>query len=205
MSEVFLWSSNLSASLAIWTGRKERTVLWFYVLFSFLFDINGYILKNLKVERLWASNLFILIEFILITVYFIRNVFPRKNAIVWHVCLTVISAYFIIDTCRLSVWKPKYLGAALLYALYIFYCLYGLYRVISEIEFVVIEKNPLFIFCIAILLYASGSFIIFLFESKIWPTEEAFGNKVWMYVRNPVNIIKNLLMAYGFRIIKDRR
>lgn len=202
---IILWLSNFSALFAVWIGRKEKSVIWLYAFSSLVFDINGFVLKAFDIERLWASNLFLLVEFVLLSLFFMPLVFPtryHKNS-KWIIALVAI--YFVIHTFMLSVWKPNYVDASVLYLFYIFYCICGLYKVIRDIEFVLVERNPLFIFCIAILLYASGSLIILLFENDLLHTQKEFIYALWKLIRNPLNIIKNLLIAYGFVLIKRNK
>lgn len=197
--------SNLSAIPAIWIEREKRSVLWFYMLFSFLIDTYAFVLVQLEKELHWLSNIFILIEFFLVTVYFIRNVFPERWAGTLYICVTIISACFIINTYRLSIWKTNLHDAALFHALYIIYCLYGLYKVISEIKFVMIESNPLFIFCTAILLYASGNFVYFLFDSELVKIYKDEVTELWKIWHNPLNTLKNALIGYGLWISRKSK
>lgn len=202
---ILLFLSNLSAIPAIWIGRREKSSLWFYALASLLFDINGYVLNALHIERLWASNLFFLIEFVLVSAYFIRNVIPPKAQRVTGVLSLLVALCFIFNTWNRNIMLPNYIGAAILCSFYIFYSMLGLYKVITEIEFVLVERNPLFIFCVAFLLYASGTFIIFLFEHKLWHFQDQFLESIWRLIRNPLNTIKNLLLAYGFWLIRKTK
>ena len=201
LQTILLYLSNLSALLAVWTGRRERTVIWLYALLSFIFDMNGYVLNALDIERKWASNIFFLVEFVLISTYFIREVFPGyKKAL--RIIVAVISLYFVVHTCMKSVWVSNYVDAAIMYELYIFFSICGLYKVMQEIKYVMVERNPLFIFCIAFLLYASGSLFIFLVGNDFLQTERDFIIGIWKLVRNPLNIVKNLLIAYGLLLIR---
>lgn len=202
---ILLYTSNLSALLAIFIGRSQKHVLWYYAIASFVFDINGLVLKHFGVQRHWASNLFVLIEFLLITRYFIGELIkePYKRNAYRIMCL--IALLFTIQTINVSIWQANYLGASILYSIYIGYCLAGLYKVISEIEYVHIEVNPLFIFCTAFLLYASGILIILLFKNEIFEKHRELVISIWQIIHNPLNIIKNLLLAYGLWLLNKRR
>jgi hypothetical protein len=201
---IILWFSVLSPLCPIWTGRKDKSILWYYALACLVFDINSLVLKAFQIERLWTSNLFFLAEFILISSYFNQYVFEKKYKKRTIIVLILIAVYFVIDTILNSVLKPNYIDAAILYCLYILFSIFGLYRVMKTIEFLSIEKSPLFIFCIAFLIYASGSFIIFLFEYEVLQIDKAFISAMWQFVRNPMNILKNLLIGYGFVLMNKK-
>jgi hypothetical protein len=196
-AKLLLYISNLSAIPAVWIGRKKRPVIWLYALCSLVFDLNSLILKHFHINWGWCSNLFFLLEFALISLFFIREVFPVRHRTAGFIVSSAASLYFIIHTTLLSIFKANYVDAAILCGIMLSFCFYGLTRVIKEIEFVMIEDNPLFIFCIAILLYASGNFIILLFENKLLLLNEELIKALWKNVHNPLNILKNLLIAYG--------
>lgn len=209
---IIKYASNLSALPAIWVGRREKHVLWYYALVSFAFDVNSFLLGVLGMKKMWSSNMFFFFEFLLVSAYFVRYVFAVRMRPAAIASLSTICAAFVVHTINHNhlqpgffSWKPNYIGTAWLYGLYMFYSIYGLFRVMTEMEFVMIEKNPLFIFCIAFLLYSTGSFIILLFENELVKQEIGFVDNLWVFIRNPANIIKNLLIAYGLWLIKKHK
>lgn len=197
---IVLYLSVLSPLIPVWTGRKIKNEIWYYALACFIFDVNALILKALHVERLWASNLFFLVEFILVSCYFHQYVFDKKFRKQVLIVLGLVAAYFVVDTCWHSVLKPNYVGAGLFYCFYILFAVVGLYKVMKETEYLMIERSPLFIFCVAFLIYASGSLIIFLFEHEILKNDKEFTYIMWLFVRNPMNILKNILIGYGLAL-----
>lgn len=202
---IIFYLSVLSALFPIWTGRKIKNTMWYYALACLVFDINSVCLKILNIERLWASNLFILIEFTLISSYFYQYVFEERFKKRILIILFLIAGYFIIDTFLHSVLKPNYVGATIFYCLYVLFSIFGLYKVMKAIEFLMIEKSPLFIFCIAFLIYASGSIVIFLFEYELLKINKAFISAMWQFVRNPMNILKNILLGYGLILMQKNK
>lgn len=153
---------------------------------------------------MWLSNAFFLLEFIAISWFFISEIArPRVRGLAYSLAV-LTGSYFVISTIDRGVLNANYADAALLYAIYIYYALVGLHKVIQEIEYVMVERNPLFIFCIAILLYSSGSFFIFLFEHVMLISLGKLVDVLWVYVHNVLNIIKNLLIAYGLFLIAKK-
>jgi len=204
-TKVLIYLSTLSGLPAVMVGRNKRSAIWLYVLLSFIFDVNGTVLRIMNIPRFWASNLFFLVEFLCFSCYFIGAICPQKYKKVAYYLTGAMVLYFVIHTSMKSIWHTNFVDGAILYGIYIFYCLCGLAKVIQEIEYVMIERNPTFIFCVAILLYASGSFIILLFENKLLYLENGLILSLWLYVRNPLNIFKNLLIAYGFILMNKNK
>lgn len=197
LSKIIAYLSNLSALPAIWVGVRKKGLLWLYVLSSFVFDINSLILKQLGVNFAWSSNLFFLTEFVLLGSYFINNTLEYKIRFTARIFLTAIAIYFVVDTLyRLGLNKVNYIDTAYLYAIYILFSIVGMYKLLTTAVIESIEKSPLFVFCVAILIYASGSFIIILYENELLVTDEKFIKYAWVFIRNPLNIFKNLLICY---------
>lgn len=196
--------SSLSGLPAVIAGRRVRPAIWYCVLVSFFCDILGWALKAASIPRMWLSNAFFLLEFIAISWFFISEIArPRVRGLAYSLAV-LTGSYFVISTIDRGVLNANYADAALLYAIYIYYALVGLHKVIQEIEYVMVERNPLFIFCIAILLYSSGSFFIFLFEHVMLISLGKLVDVLWVYVHNVLNIIKNLLIAYGLFLIAKK-
>lgn len=179
--------------------------MWYCVSASFFCDVLGLALKIAHVPRLWLSNVFFLMEFIAISCFFIAEIArPHVRGLAYSLAI-LTGGYFIISTLEKGMLTGNYAAAALLYAIYIFYALSGLHRVIQEIEYTMVERNPRFIFCVAILLYSSGSFIIFLFEHVMLLSLGKLVDMLWIYVHNILNIVKNLLIAYGLVLISKEK
>jgi len=152
-----------------------------------------------------CANLFLLIEFILVSVYFIPLIERSKLKTIAYAVAGLMCVYYIAHTLSGTIYKVNFTDASLLYGMYIVYSLAGLYKVITEIEFVMVERNPLFIISVAFLLYASGNFIIFLFENNVLNMNTGLKSGLWLYIHNPLNILKNFMLAYAFILIDKRK
>jgi len=172
---------------------------------SFLCDLLGLALKVAHIPRLWLSNLFFLLEFMAVSWFFVSEISHSRVRGLAYSLVILVGGYFIISTLQGGVLTANYTAAALFYAIYIYYALAGLHKVIQEIEYTMVERNPLFVFCVAILLYSSGSFIIFLFEHIMQLSHGRLVDLLWVYVHNMLNIIKNLLIAYGLVLTGKRQ
>ena len=180
-------------------------MLWFYALSSLFFDVLSFVLRRTNIKWRGSSNIFLLIEFILVSVYFIGQIERKNYRYAAYSTAAVMCMYYIIHTLSGTIYKVNFTDASLLYGMYILYSLVGLYKVITEIEYVMVERNPLFIVSVAFLLYASGNFIIFLFENNVLLMNKELKSGLWLYIHNPLNILKNFMLAYAFLLInKDK-
>ena len=205
LSKIIGYLSNLSSIPGILVGFKRKGLLWLYVLSSFLFDINSFILKQLKIPFAWSSNSFLLLEFIILTCYFINITINRQKQRNAYSFVTLAALAFVIHTLYKYEWNAvNYHGASYFYAGYILFSMAGMYKLLNEPMNISIERSPIFVFCVAILIYSSGSFIIILYENELLMTDEKFIKYAWIFIRNPLNIFKNLLIYYMFTLTKSK-
>lgn len=205
LSKIIAYLSNLSAVPAILAGYKRKGLLWLYVVSSFFFDIVSFVLKYLEIGFSWSSNFFFLTEFVLLSLYFTNQVFNKKTRFKSRLFITLAAIYFIIHTLfTTKLYSVNYGDTAYFYGIFILFSIIGMYKLLNEATIIPIERSPLFIFCVAILIYASGSFIIILYENELLKTDEKFIKYAWIFIRNPLNIFKNLLLYYVFVLMKNK-
>jgi hypothetical protein len=207
---VILFMSNVSALPAIWIGRKERSVLWSYALACFTADALSFTFRQFHINHSIVSNLFLITEFVLIATYFKLILIGKSHkyaflAIVSTVCL-LFAWRTVVNTIRANSDAEafNYKDAAWFSVCYMLLSIAGLYKVMSEMETVRIEQSPLFLSCVAILLYASGTLFPFIYKDIVLHTEpefEQFKKKIWPYFFLPLNIIKNVLLAFSLHCV----
>lgn len=66
-----------------------------------------------------------------------------------------------------------------------------------------LAHSSLFIISVAILLYASGSYMLFLFKPYLERINLEMMRRFWFYLFLPLNILKNILIAIA--LYNDRR
>ncbi len=189
LARVILYLSNLSSVIPIWTGRRSRSIIWYYVWASFIADVVSFILGLRHIKWHWLSNLFLLVEFFIVSYFFTQQIEDGKTKKAVQLVLLMVMAGFAVHT--------NFKGAAVLYGIFLVFGIAGLYKVIKEIEFVQVERSPLFVLCVAFLLYGSGIFILLLFENELIVINKHFIVSLWRYLHNPLNIIKNILIGYA--------
>lgn len=205
LSKIVTYSSNLSAIPAAVTGARKKGLLWLYVLSSLVFDINSFVLKSMGIKFMWASSLFFLVEFILLSIFFAKTLLQKQAIKYAQIAIALLAVYFIVHTIyTVGTEKVNYIDTSIFYALYILMSTIGLYKLLQTAGVVPIEKSHLFFFYVAILIYASGSFIILLYENELLETDRKFIVYAWVFIRNPLNIFKNLLIYYALRLSEKR-
>ncbi len=194
--ELLLVLSILSAAIPVATGvaKKKYTLLWLYPLTGLTFDI-----LNSMLRRVWhmnngiTANLFIYFEFLLIIFLFRKTVL--KQAWIFYSVVTGLSTFYIADTITDGVFVFNMFGGSVFMLVYIFLSVNCLYLILKSKQLIILEKSSDFWLCTAILIYAAGAFLIFLFKQYMVQTDRHSYMNIWRYFFYPVNIIKNVLLA----------
>lgn len=197
--------SIFSGVAALWLGRKERGLLWYYVLASFGADIIGLalLMRWLPLPRFWQSNLFLLVELLLVSHYLIRHSMTGGMRQIASGLSFSIGIFFILNTVLQketflkSVTTLNYTGAGVLYTFLVFLLIWVFYKIITEIVVAKIEQSALFIFSSAMLLYVAPSMIIMLGWEDL-KRESPVLYEALRDLRLVLNILKNLAIAYIF-------
>ena len=195
---VFTLLSILSPLLPLYAGFRERfSILWNYVLISLLSDlIISIVLKRaLHTNTGLASNLFVVLEFLFITIYYHRQVF-RKNLFYFVAAIPLL--IFLVNTYLRSFMEFNFFGASILLFTYILYGLAGFFYLLRTQKQPLLEKSRFFWVNVAFIVYPSGSFLIMLFKDYLKATDEHLMKNLWIYLFPVLNISKNVLLAVAF-------
>lgn len=144
-------------------------------------------------------------EFVLITYHFKRALLQKRFENLYIVVAAIVSALYFISTyakhtkAKDDVQAYNYFDASFFYAVYIILALLGLYKVMKEARETSIERSPLFLSSVAFLLYASGVLLLFLFKDAATTTDKELYGMLWIYFFRPLNIIKNILLAFSLK------
>jgi hypothetical protein len=195
----FLILSVVSPAIPLWTGRNEKnSLLWLYVATGLSFDLLINVLKRLlHVNHYWAANLFVLTEFIFVSLIY-RNLFLR-NARAFYWIMALFIAYFLATTVSASIWKFNTAGASVFYFTYIIYSIRGLYRLLAEQKFLFLEQSREFWVHCAFLVYGSGNFLLFLFSDYLMGADNHLFQLLWSLFFLLINITLNMLLAIALR------
>ena len=173
--------------------KKKYSLLWLYVLTGFLFDLLIITLKRISANRHWAANLFVLLEFVLISFYYKKKVFT--NTAFFYAFIISLSAFFILNTLSKIFKDLNTFGYSIFLFTFILYGIIGLYLILKEQKIFFIEKSSFFWANAAFILYASGNLLLFLFKDYLHEKNVLAFNFLWTVSFLTLNILKNLLLA----------
>jgi hypothetical protein len=191
----FLVLSILSPVIPLTIGYKKRsTLLWIYPLVGLLFDLTIFLFKRvLLLHPGWLGNLYLLIEFIIISFLYRDKIF--KTSKLFNVFVIVFSFFLLSHTLFSSVKSFNVVGASFSNFIYIVYGVLGFYHLLQKQEVLYLEKAWFFWLNTALIIYASGNFLLFLFMDYLMALDKEMFLKIWYSVFQLLNITKNLLIA----------
>ncbi len=187
--------SIFSYLVPIFWGIKNRfTLLWLYAVTGFTFDLLVTSLKRiLHINYHWATNLFVLIEFILIAFLYKDKIYKQKLSFL--ILNGSICCFFIITTLYKSLNELNTFGYSIFLFSYILYGIFGLLTILKKQEIVFLEKSSFFWMNVAFILYASGDFLSILFTDYAHKNAPELFVFLWSISFKVFNILKNLLLA----------
>lgn len=176
--------------------KKWRTILWAYMAVSVVMDAGmTFLLPPAFAYKMVPVHLFILFELGFLTLYFRQHFKP-----VWKTLLVVFMALaacgYITHSIANSILLINGVGLTVLYGIYFILGLLGLYLMLKEQRVMQLETSEFFWVNGAIILYAAGHFILFLFHDYLLHTEQfAVLGYFWLTLHCSLNIIYRLLLA----------
>lgn len=186
-------------------GTRKQTLLWYYPLTGFVFDVTiSFLKRGLHMSHKWPANIFILAEFILISCIYRKHLFRSRKAFILFV--TGFSLAFTAHTLSYSLLEFNKTGSSIFTFIYIIYGIYGLYTILKKQDVIYLEKSWFFWLNVALIIYASGNFLLFLFRDYMVRENRELYLLLWKNVFLTLNIIKNLLLAVSlYRLSKEAR
>lgn len=182
-------------------ARKKNTLLWFYALAGFSFDLVSFLIRyydgrnNRTTNLSLAENLFMIFEFLLISLYYRGKVF-RQSRLYPFVILTLILLYALCNWSHYNVMF-NFVGGTLFDFACIVFAIMGFHTLLKKRKVVFLDKSSFFWINVAVLIYCTGNFLIFLFAGYLQEKDKAFLTNLWIF-HNVLNIIFSVLIAISF-------
>ncbi len=197
---VILYVSIFSALPAVWLGRKQRGLLWLYVLASLTCDVVPLILSDaFSIETRVPGNLFAILELLLVGLYFGQSFWNRPLRRAVFVTTILLTTVLSVSTWQVieadTEWRNQAQAVSQTFLLLL--CIGGLLAVIRNAEEQKIERSQLFLVSASMLLYLAYSMLLMLFTDQFIEAPQALRMKLWA-VHNLLNILKNLAIGYSF-------
>lgn len=186
-----------SPVLPLMVGFKKRwTLLWTYVLIGFIFDVIILIAKSDKHLNAYSiGNLYVIFEFIIIALLY-QKIVLKKNIILF-ISLIFIALFYIINTLSKSIYDFNAFGASFFLVTYIFLAISGFYKIMQNEQILFIERSSFFWFNVAILMYATGNLLVFLFKDYLIEYDNHFFIQLWTNFVRVLVILKSVLLAFA--------
>jgi hypothetical protein len=171
---------------------------------SFCTDLLATTLKRgFHLNNAWPANVFEVIEFTLFLLYYRNKVFT-SNAL-FYIAYGSGILFFLLSTTFNSGWltlnRP---GICVLLVCYISLAILGFYKILKEQKLLQIERSSFFWTNVAILIYSSGAFFLFLGADAIRAIDKQLMIKLWYTLFVSLNILKNILLGIALSKKEER-
>ena len=194
--------SAFSPLLPITIGfNKRNTLLWYYAIIGFAFDILFTVLMRFcfftgkELVTSVAQNTFLIVEFILISLYYQREILQKKYFYFFLIPVPVL--FFLASIIGKSNIALSFLGGSIFDFTCIFYAISGFYTLLKKQQVVFLDRSAFFWVNVAFLVYCCGNFFIFLFSEYLIQKDKEMSIKLWIF-HNILNIIFSILIAISF-------
>lgn len=184
-------------------GSRISYILFGYVFVSCLVDAGGYITGRNGINNNWMSHVFVPLEYL----FFSSVYYVAVRSELWKKVIYA-SFWLFLGFCVLNVflWEPldqfngkaRVLESALLIAMVLLYFYHNI-KQRDEPDFL---KEPLFLFSAAILVYFSGTVVIFSFLEALMQESMELA-RAFLNVMRVLLIMLNVVIAVV--LLKDKK
>ncbi|CAN5119888.1 hypothetical protein BH11BAC5_BH11BAC5_16540 [soil metagenome] len=145
---------------------------------------------------------FLIFEFILISFVYISifKSIKSKQFIVLSICLYIIYWIYNFYTSRFGEWDFMPLVVECLF--FTLLIVYYFYNVMQYNLTTPLYQLPSFWISVALLLYFSGNFFLFLYSKSMMGTPDF--NKQYTFINSTITIIKNVLLSIAIIVNKNQ-
>lgn len=194
--------SILSPIFPLLAGRTKRDhPLWWYALLCIVTEMLLSGTKHLtSFNYKIFPNPFLLLEFLLVSLYFWRAVWNGSRA--FFILAAALVVLFVVRVISCGVSNFNMQAAALFYFAYIVYGIAGFYTMMRQSEEVFLEQSSFFWINVGFLIYGSGDFLLFLFKPELETANYRLYIGLWRYMFASINIIRNCCVGIALLYYK---
>lgn len=175
--------------------KKWNTLLWWYVMAGFATDmIGGHILKPMGITIEWLSNLYMLVNFVLLALY-VGKPLNKSKQYKLYIVTGIFSLIFIIYCIQHSVLLFNGLGMSMLNFICVLFGIYALYCMLEELKIEKIQESEYFWANVSFIIYYSGNFLLFLFHDYLLAEKKEILILLWAYILFSMNILDRLILT----------
>lgn len=175
--------------------KKWNTLLWWYVMAGFATDmIAGHILKPMGFNIEWLSNLYMVVNFTILTIY-VGLPLSKSNQQKLYVVAGIIAIIFSVYCIQHSVFLFNGLGLSMLNFTSVLFGMYALYCMLQELRVEKIQQSEYFWANVSFIIYNSGNFLLFLFHDYLLAEKKEILILLWAYILFSMNILDRILLT----------
>lgn len=184
-------------TLTLIVGHKQyRSYLWWYMFASLMADcITTYILMPYGFNRGWPANLFMLSEFVFLSLYIKQFINAKKLFGVFIIVGFTVLCWRIVSQ---SVLNFNIRDMWILHLIYLAYGFTGFYILLKAEQPKPLETQAYFWVNVMFILYYSGIFVLFLFTQYLVKEDREALKILWPVVLSSLNILQRILLAIAF-------
>lgn len=159
-------------------------------------DLVTLYLNKLRINNLGAYHVYVPIIFLLITETFKRSISPVLSTRYLNIYRGLFILFVIVNTLAFQNWNTFNSNAITLAGLsYMVFSLMYFHKLLKSPTYQALEKTPMFWFSTGILLYNSGSLILFFLVNNIRDENRDVIYASWM-----LNVIFSILYYVSYTI-----
>ncbi len=199
---IIYYISIFSPLLPLAVGlRKRNTLLWYYAMVGCSFDIASLLIRTyskhngITADLAIAENVFLILEFVLISAYYRNKVFKNKK--LFPVVTGILILLYILSNIPGNTLRLNLIGGAIFDFSCIVYAIIGFHSLLNTREVIFLDKSSFFWVNVAFLIYCTGNFLVFLFAGYLHTKDASFLASLWIF-HNILNILFSILIAISF-------
>lgn len=173
--------------------RKPGALIWILATVGFVSNcLLLFIIKDVMIKMV-LGNLYVWAECLLLILIYQHNGLLKNQMLKFFAFCVFI--FEIIDTLRTGITHFNGIGTAYLSALYMLLAVSSYVMIIRQQKSVFLEHSAFFWFNTAVIISASGGFILYLFVSYLTEHNmQGVRNSLW-FVNNSLDLIKSVLIS----------
>ncbi len=181
-------------------NRKERLkwVIFILLVLGVLVDLLSFKLAKQQSTNVWLINMYTLVEFSLLSFFFIGLQKHKQNKFYSFVFIFFLLMWIVQNFFLQNINQFDYFSQAIEFLLLFIFCLLYFLKKAKATDTIFIYNTYEFWLVTAILIYCAGTFFSFFIPMNI--VERNKDTLVFEYISRVGSIVKSILIAVAFTI-----
>lgn len=182
---------------------KQHKIIFFLVVVSLATEAISMYCSHAKLNTTVLFRIYTLLEFSILTGYFIAVTTNEKLKVAMKIILALFGVVALLDAVFQGIMSMDNYSVAIESLILIVYCVFAMFQLMKELQYVNILSAFRFWIVIGVLIYFAGNLFIFVFSNYLLRESPDTFNHLWG-IHSVVNIIYHTLIAYAFWKTKPR-